>query len=111
MSNHQFVVMWSCEGLEYVGDVTEDRHNRVLSRLKGEKPVSMIPNIMHLKLRAQYNTQRFYEIYVVEAVEGITTQDIRDMFEQSPQSTADLIRCRGTRVYGEPMSKQSAVII
>nr|NDG05964.1 hypothetical protein [Oxalobacteraceae bacterium] len=103
--NHQFVVMWSCEGLEYVADITEDQHQRVLNRLKGKKHISGVANIMHLQLRAQYNSQRFYEIYVVEATDGITEQDIRDMFESSPQMAADTIRSKGTRVYGTPMGQ------
>lgn len=99
--NHLFVVMWCSEGLEYVGDITQDSKDRVWARLQGQDYQSRIPNLMHLKLRAQYNSQRFYEIYVVEATEGITEQDLRDMFEENPQAAADLIRDRGTCVFGE----------
>jgi hypothetical protein len=47
---------------------------------------------------------------VVDAVEGITADDIRELFENDPQTAADLIRSRGTRVFGEPMGKQRVVI-
>lgn len=99
--NHQFVVMWCSEGLEYVGDITQDRKNAVWARLQNQDYHSQIPNLMHLELRARYNGQRFYEIYVVEAADGITADDIRELFEQSPQHAADLIRARGTCIYGE----------
>jgi hypothetical protein len=109
-SNHRFVVYWCSEGLEYVGDVTEDGHAAVMARLRDEKYHSRIPNVMHLELRARFNSQRHYECWVVDAVEGITAEDIREMFEADPQTAADLIRSRGTRVFGEPMGKQRVVI-
>ena len=91
MSMHQFVVMWDCTGLEYVGDVTAERQNQVWSALLDTKPARTIPNIMHLKLRAQFNTQRHYEIYFIDAEDGITADDIRNMFENSAQTAADTI--------------------
>lgn len=109
--NHHFLVMWCSEGLEYVGDITEDSQQGVWAALKGEKHTSTIPNLMHLKLRAQYNSQRFYEIYVVEATEGITADDIRSMFESDPQTAANLIRARGQCLYGNGMGKQRSVIV
>ena len=109
--NHQFVVMWDCNGLEVVADITEDEQTRVWAALKGQEVQSRLPNINHLMLRARYNSQRNYEIYVVEATEGITAKDIEDMFEASPQAGADTIRRLGHRVWGERLKlKQRAII-
>lgn len=110
MSNHRFVVYWCSEGLEYVGNVTEDGHDAVLARLQDRPYTSRIPNVMHLELRARFNSQRHYECWVVDAVEGITADDIRELFAQNPQGAADLIRARGTRIFGEPMGSQRTVI-
>lgn len=107
---HQFLLMWCCEGLEYVGDITEDSQKAVWAALQGESYRSSIPNLMHLELRARYNSQRFYEIYVVEVEEGITADDLKELFASAPQEAAEMIRERGTRVFGEPMLKQRAVI-
>ena len=109
--NHQFVVMWDCNGLEVVADITEDEQARVWAALKGQKVESQLPNLNHLMLRARYNSQRNYEIYIVEATEGITAKDIEDMFEASPQAGADTIRRLGQSIWREPLKlKQRAII-
>ena len=93
---HQFVVMWDCHGLEYIGDVTADNQRIVWEKLQGkDAPRHALANPFHLKLRAQYNPQRHYEIYFFEAVSGITEEDIREMFESNPQMAADTIRKLG----------------
>jgi len=109
MSKHQFIVMWDCTGLEYVGDVTAEKQNQVWSALLDTKPVKTIPNIMHLKLRAQFNTQRHYEIYFIDAEDGITADDIRDMFENSPQTAADTIRSIGHCFHSDRASTKIAI--
>jgi hypothetical protein len=109
--NHQFVVMWDCNGLEVVADITEDEQTRVWAALKGQKVESRLPNLNHLMLRARYNSQRNYEIYIVEATEGITAKDIEDMFESSPQASADTIRRLGHRLWGERLNLETRAII
>ena len=88
--------MWDQLGLECCIDVTEDEQQRMWQKLKGE-PVSesAIPNYQHLLLRARVNSQRHYEIYSVEATDGITAEDIKEMFRASPQTAADTIRRLG----------------
>ena len=51
-----------------------------------------MPNINMWELRARFNPQRNYEIYIITAVPGISEDDIRDMFEADPQTAADTIR-------------------
>jgi hypothetical protein len=101
MSDHQFVAMWDCHGLEYVGDVTEAEQDRTWSALQSKPPTATIPNLLHLELRARYNTQRHYEIYIFNAQEGIGADDIREMFEADPQTAADTIRRIGHKFYSD----------
>jgi hypothetical protein len=108
--NHNFLVMWCNEGLECVIDITEDEQQRAWAALKGKPPVSQLPNINHMILRARYNTQRHYEIYTVEATEGITADDIRDMFENSPQTAADTIRERGNCLHSDRVKDDRVLI-
>ena len=108
--NHKFLVMWCNEGLESVVDLTQDEQQRAWSALKGKTPVSQLPNVNHMILRARYNTQRHYEIYVVEATEGITADDIRDMFENSPQTAADTIRERGNCLHSDRVTEDRVLI-
>ena len=55
--------------------------------------------------------QRHYEIYIVEAVEGITKDDIREMFESNPQMAADTIRRLGTCFHSDKVDKDNRVIV
>ena len=99
--NHQFVVVWDNTGLEYVGDITLDEQQRTWIALKVETLKYTIPNLGNLILRERYNTQRHYEIYIVTATDGITADDIRDMFEANPQMSADTIRRIGQCVHSD----------
>lgn len=107
--SHHFVVMWDCNGLEYVGDITEDEQRRTWSALKGKPIGSSLPNLNHLMLRARFNTQRHYEIYQVQATDGITADDIRTMFESSPQTAADTIRRLGHCYYSDRAAQKPAI--
>ena len=110
--NHQFLVMWCNQGLECVVDITEDEQRRMWQQLKGEKvSETSVPNVYHMILRARYNTQRHYEIYTVEATAGITADDIRDMFENSPQTAAETIRERGHCIHSDRATSNKVVIV
>ena len=109
--NHQFIVSWDCNGLEVCCDVTEAQQRAVWEQLKGELPSeSGIPHLGHLKLRAQYNPQRHYEIYIVDAVEGITADDIRYMFKENPQYAADTIRRLGTCFHSDRATSKPVIV-
>ena len=108
MKHNRFVVMWDCNGLEAVEQLP-DPAETTFALLKGVEPPKP-PNIMHWRLRAQFNTQRHYEIYVFETVKGITAEDIREMFEASPQTAANTIREIGT-VFHSDRRTQKAVIV
>jgi hypothetical protein len=109
---HQFVIMWSCEGLEYVGDITADEQRVMFEALQGrESPRRALANPLHLRLRAQSNPQRHYEIYFVEAADGINDEDIRKMFLEDPQGSADQVRELGTEFYSNRADMSSRVIV
>jgi hypothetical protein len=109
--SHQFLIMWCNEGLECCIDVTEDQQRRMWQKLKGEQvSESTIPNYQHLLLRARYNSQRHYEIYSVEATDGINAEDIREMFEADPQGAADTIRCLGHCLHSDRATKNRVLI-
>lgn len=110
---HQFIVMWCNEGLEYVADVTADNQRVMWESLQGnDSPRHAYANPFHLRLRAQFNTQRHYEIYFIDVAEGVTEQDIRDMFRRDPQGSADLIRSKGDCFYSNRLDPtQRSVIV
>ena len=97
-----FIVSWCNEGLETVVPASDIEAQMTWEMLGGEKAegnLNFIVNMMILRARA--NTQRFYEIYAVQASEGITKEDIEEMFENSPQMAADTIRRLGQKMYSD----------
>ena len=101
MSN-LFLVSWDCTGLEAVINVTDYEKEATWATLKNEDPpVRLGSMVNHLMLRARANSQRHYEIYTMNVAEGISDEDIRTMFEQDPQGSADLIRDRGNQIYSD----------
>jgi hypothetical protein len=108
---HQFVVMWDNTGLEFVGDWTDFNQDSMWSTLQGKKSEKTFVNLMHLELRARYNTQRHYEIYLINAAEGIGADDIRAMFAADPQTAADIIRERGHKYYSDRVNADQVKIV
>jgi len=108
---HQFVVMWDNTGLEFVGDYTDYAQDRMWAELQGKRPEKTFVNLMHLKLRAQFNSHRHYEIYLINAAEGIGAEDIRAMFDADPQTAADIIREKGLRYYSDRVNTDQVKIV
>jgi hypothetical protein len=106
--NHQYAIMWDCHGLEAVQKVPDPADTTFA--ILAKKPLPQLPNLMHWQLRARANSQRHYEIYIVNVTDGITEDDIRDMFEASPQMAADTIRRLGT-VFHSDRAQEDRVVI
>jgi hypothetical protein len=109
---HSFAIMWDCRGLEAVVCVSDIEQKILFETLKtGQRPRHIeMPNLMHWRLRAQFNPQRHYEIYLCSAEPGISAEDIREMFENDPQTAADTIRRIGHRFYSDRVQEDSVVI-
>ena len=105
--NSVFAIMWDCNGLEAVARVPNPA-DTTFALLKGAEPPRS-PNINTWSLRARYNTQRHYEIYIITAVSGITEDDIRAMFEADPQTAANTIRRIGEKYYSDRRSTPVAI--
>lgn len=103
-----YAVMWDCHGLESIALVPNPA-DATFALLKNEKPPE-VPNLEHWKLRARYNSQRHYEIYIVTTVPGIGLEDMISMFKSNPQSAADLIREHGHCYYSDRQKDNDVVI-
>ena len=103
-----FAIMWDNTGLEAVTRAPHEA-DRTWALLQNKPPPDM-PNLNMWKLRARYNSQRHYEIYLITAVPGINEDDIRGMFNNNPQAAADTIRRIGQQVYSDRVDKNRTVI-
>lgn len=104
-----YAVMWDMHGLEAVALIPNPA-DATFALLKGEKPPE-VPNLEHWKLRARYNTQRHYEIYIITVNPGIDKDDVIGMFDQDPQSAADLIRSRGHCYHSDRLAESEKIKI
>lgn len=102
-----FAIMWDCYGLEACARVP-DPADTTFALLKGTKPPEP-PNVNHWKLRARFNPQRNYEIYIITAQPGIDQEDIVAMFEADPQSAADTIRRIGHCLWSERETQERLI--
>ena len=103
-----FAIMWDCHGLEAVEAVPEPA-DTTFALLKGVEPPRP-PNILHWQLRARFNPQRHYEIYIITATPGIDKDDIREMFDANPQTAADTIRRIGHKYHSDRAQEDRVVI-
>ena len=94
--------MWSTEGLECVIDITAEEKKCMWAELSGRKYTPGF-SVDMLKLRAQFNSQRHYEIYTFDSGDFSLT-DVRNLFETTPQATVDFVRKHGTKIYSDRVS-------
>jgi hypothetical protein len=107
-----FLVYWCMEGIELVRDITDLQYEQTMGILRGDKkgPWQLGQMLTSLRLRAQTNTQRRYEMYAINVDASITEQDMIDQFNQSPQGMADLVRERGQCLYSDRQRRAPAII-
>jgi len=108
----KFLLSWDCYGLEACVDITEDvgRGNEfekesLFQRIANpeEEPhnehVAKLNKMIHMmQLRARFNPQRNYEIYMINATDGVSKQDVEQWFTDSPQEAANRCREIGTQL-------------
>lgn len=94
-----FIVSWDCEGVEFFEEITEHHpdnwaKNHLFDTIKQNRKVGkdLSFNLAHLKMRAQINSHRHYEIYVFSSTADIGPEDIQQWFNTDPQGFADWVR-------------------
>lgn len=106
--SHTYLLSWDCLGLEACINISDIDKENMWAALKDtgddsnkgrSATVSSIVHMLHM--RARFNSQRFYEIYTVETDDSISADDLKDMFENDPQGSAELIRARGHKLYSD----------
>ena len=121
-----FLLSWDMTGLESLIDLTtlEKLHEQeekvrmmqILSDPKARDPGNQSGSVLNqivqnILLRARVNQQRHYEVYTIQTTPGITEKDLWDMFNNDPQTAAELIRERGNQLYSDRVNKRTQVIV
>ena len=109
-NNYKFLLMWDCYGLEYIYDLGDWERRKVWDILKEQKTVDNPAPLTALILRARYNPQRHYEIYILETVD-VDKDTIVQCFKDNPQSIVDLIRTRGVKIHSDRASQRTKEVI
>ena len=107
MSQHKFIAMWDCDGLEFLHDITDMEGEAMMSGLKGET-YKMPFDVGMMIMRARYNNQRSYEIYTF-TTDDVDYDSVKDMFEYSPQTIVDAIRKNGNKIYSNYSKKEKVI--
>jgi cytidylate kinase len=116
MTTNAYLVYWCEEGLESVTPITKYEHidmENTFRVLNDQEPVRNPVNtiVQNMILRAQFNSQRHYELYAIDCDSNITKQDLEIMFNDTPQAAADLIRDRGHRLYSNRVERNRVKIV
>ena len=96
-----FLLSWDMLGIDSVVNITEIEKEATWNTLQDKPTYSLGSTVNAVLFRARANSQRHYEVYTVTMEDTITEEDVREMFESSPQQMADLIRERGNKVYSD----------
>jgi hypothetical protein len=115
MTTNAFIFSWDMYGIESIIPISQfehwDKENLILllkEQQTKKNPLDII--VRNLILRAQFNTQRHYEIYAIDCESSLDENFWRQQWEQNPQFTADLIRERGHKLYSDRQTQKSIII-
>ena len=115
MTTNAFIFSWDCNGIEAIIPITEyekwDQEN-LMRLLKNEKRLSNPLNtiIRTLLMRARYNSQRHYEIYAIDCDSSLDEEFWKEQWNSAPQTTADLIREKGHKLYSDRRQTQYTIV-
>ena len=113
-----FLLMWDSNGLETLQDISEYHpdnwdKNQLLGVMMGKayKKAPIHAQITQMVLRAKFNPQRNYEIYIQQSAPEITAKDLAAAFNDNPQFWADYVReHHSVKIYSDRAKKGSRVI-
>jgi hypothetical protein len=106
MTTNAYLFMWNQYGIEAIVPVTqyEDQAKLDIWNILQEKPTGKNPLddiLSSMQLRARFNPGRHYEIYAMDCEEGITEEQLFELWDSNPQYAADLTREKGVCMFSD----------
>lgn len=103
----RYLVSWDILGLEALINISEHERESIVAILQGNEVRWQNP-IQAMILRARFNSQRHYEIYVFES--ELSESVIRSLFDSDPHVIADTIRRIGQCLYSDRMIEKPKIV-
>jgi hypothetical protein len=73
-------------------------------------PIASVVSVM--SLRARFNSQRHYEIYLFTAVDSMSEDDVREFADDTPQEFANWVRENHVKcIYNDRKKEKTQVIV
>lgn len=98
--SNKFLMMWDIYGIECLFDLSRWERETIWAKLREEK-LPDAPNLNLMILRAKFNMQRKYEIYIISCEKSLDFDFWKEQWETNPQFTADLVREKGQEIYSD----------
>ena len=113
------LAMCDRDGFECLEDITSKHPDnfekgQIVDILKGNKPQSnpLSQQVHAMTLRARYNSQRCYEIYVFTTSNDIEFKDLEDWMIGDPQSLVEWVRKNHyAKIYSDYQPKYKPAIV
>ncbi len=106
----QWIVLFDTLGVDTLIPWDELKGDDMIAVLSGKKPKNngnQRVNIMIL--RAKANHQRFPEVWAYDTADDFEYEEMRKMWEETPQQIADLVREKGTNLF--KYAREKSVIV
>jgi hypothetical protein len=111
----KWIVLFDNEGVDTLIPWSDVQEDIIIKKLSGENlnghqsPVSIISRTI---MRAQVNPQRNPEVWSYSTSSDMEVDEMRQLWVDSPQYMADLIRTKGDQLFGaKPGTKKTPVIV
>jgi len=106
----QWVVLFDTLGVDTLIPWDDLKADDMLAVLSGRKPRDHVGQRINMMImRAKANHQRFPEVWAYDTSDDFEYEDMRNMWEESPQGIADLVREKGTNLF--KYAKEKSVIV
>jgi hypothetical protein len=106
----KWIAMFDRLGLDMLVPCDEIMNRDVLNWMGGQKFDGELSRHLQIaKMRARANPQRFPEIWTYEFEQDMSYEDMRALWEASPQHMADLVRKKGGCLYKTPRERDLIV--